>query len=119
MGGHGYSLPSPVTYGYSSFTPNKIFKWIPLESLEKLEPNSYCALRTHKRVMTEGSTLNYTMSPLVIPNELLPPQSLKYNVQFQHQNLLETMKNMLVMKLNPNEPTDEIIKKKRKLKIGV
>lgn len=114
--GHG-QLMSPVTYGYSSFTNPRLFEWVALKQGERLEPNSYCAVRTNTRVMTKGSTLNYTMSPLVIPNGLLPTQSLKdYKIQSQHNSLLQTMKDMLVMNLNPREPTDELIQKKANLK---
>jgi hypothetical protein len=117
--GHG-QLMSPVTYGYHSFKNAKLFDWVPLKEDERLEPNSYCASRKYKRTMANDNTLlrlNYTMSPLVIPNGLLPLQSLEYHVQSQHNSLLQTMKDMLVMNLNPQtQPTDEFIQKKAELK---
>ena len=115
--GHG-QLMSPVTYGYSSFTNPRLFEWVALKQGERLEPNSYCAVRTNTRAMANGSTLstlNYTISPLVIPNGLLPLPSLQYDIQSQHNSLLQTMKDMLVMNLNPRDPTDELIEKKAKL----
>lgn len=117
MGGHGAIIPSPVKFGYSSFTNIPLFKWKDLVRDERLEPNSYCALRRYKREIEPDSTLNYTMSPLVIPSDLLPPQSLNYyNIQDHHLSLLETMKQILKMKLNPQPPNDDLIEKKAKLK---
>ena len=122
--GHG-QLMSPVTYGYSSFINQQLFHWVDLKKGERLEPNSYCASRKFKRAMANDNTLlrlNYTMSPLVIPDGLLPRQSLKYNgqtnydVQLQHNLLLQTMTEILVTNLNPQgNPTDELIQKKEKL----
>ena len=125
--GHG-QLMSPVTYGYSSFINQQLFHWVDLKKGERLEPNSYCASRKYKRAMANDNTLlrlNYTMSPLVIPNipnGLLPRQSLKYDdqtnydVQHQHNLLLQTMTEILVTNLNPQgNPTDELIQKKEKL----
>jgi len=94
--GHNAHLLSPITYGYRSLTTDRVFRWEVLRG-EQLEPNSYCADRKNKRVMeTVSSKLSYTMSPLVIPRELLPPESLRhYDIQSQHQSWLDNMVQML------------------------
>lgn len=117
MGGHGASIPSPITYGYRSFTDRKLFTWKELGQ-ERLKPNSYCASRQNKRVMAPDSKLNYTMSPLVIPSDLLPPLTLNYDFQSRHYSLLQAMKDILVMKLEPTSSyrIEDFIDKKANLK---
>jgi hypothetical protein len=69
------SNPDPITRGYKSFTHThpRLYEWKPLGSGEKLAPNMYCKDRMYKRMIHHR--LAYTMSPLEIPKDLLPPVS--------------------------------------------
>lgn len=69
------SNPDPITRGYKSFTHThpRLYEWKPLGSGEKLAPNMYCKDRMYKRMIHHR--LAYTMSPLEIPTDLLPPVS--------------------------------------------
>jgi hypothetical protein len=109
--GHNAHLLSPITYGYNSLTIDPAFTWEGLGN-KQLEPNSYCAVRKYIRVMMPvGSTPDYTMSPVVIPRELLPPESLPhYDIQSQHQSWLDNMEQMLA-NLDRNISKKDMLKK--------
>jgi hypothetical protein len=69
--GHRMDMVDPITRGYKSFIGGEpLYKWSKLSG-EHLAPNMYCENRKNKRTLFGRP--EYTMSPLEIPKDLLPP----------------------------------------------